>query len=91
MTHLIWQRQSSKKLAMYCWFKIKSEWTVTHTNFTKKTKQKILLSKFNMHWGHYGRYQRGKKKKPAKKNHHDNYFCPLILQIFEVYHQYIKS
>lgn len=67
MTHLIWQRQSSKKLAMYCWFKIKSEWTVTHTNFTKKTKQKILLSKFNMHWGHYGRYQRGKKKKTAKK------------------------
>lgn len=31
------------------------------------------------------------RKKTQLKNHHDNYFCPLILQIFEVYHQYIKS
>lgn len=90
MTHLIWQRQSSKKLAMYCWFKIKSEWTVTHTNFTKKTKQKILLSKFNMHWGHYGRYQRGKKKKQLKKPSWQ-LFLSTNFHIFEVYHQYIKS
>lgn len=43
-----------------------------------------------MHWGHYGRYQRGKKKKQLKKPSWQ-LFLSTNFHIFEVYHQYIKS